>query len=371
MPTYQEITEMAHRKNILDVAAELGIKVDEQYRWIIPGEKPKGLTFKPEYNIFSWWSHGIEGKDPIALVMLMKECSRKEAIKFLVKGEAQAFSAPPERKREPFKYYLQESTSFDYAKRFLRDARGLSEETIDIFHSRGLIVQGIYHPRGSEIGTTEPVVGFKNYDLADNIVGASVKGIWYNIERYPDRNGRAKDILKGSDGYSGFHVLSKPSKEKLPLRVYAFEANIDLMSYFELHREKFQTGNFMLLSMEGRKEKVLSKGLLMAISRTQEIFEKSKKPETFLKFVNRSTNGFPPEELEIHLCVDNDAAGKDFVQSITDKYGAKFSITEELPPLHPGQIKNDWNDELKYSKGMLEITPTQRITPSKSVHMSH
>ncbi|MCE2140913.1 hypothetical protein GRC93_10500, partial [Streptococcus thermophilus] len=61
----------------------------------------------------------------------------------------------------------------------------------------------------------------------------------------------------------------------------------------------------------------------------------------------------------------------DFVQSITDKYGAKFSITEELPPLHPGQIKNDWNDELKYSKGMLEITPTQRITPSKSVHMSH
>jgi hypothetical protein len=266
---------------------------------------------------------------------------------------------------------LKESKTFDYAKRFLRDARGLSEETIDIFHSRGLIVQGIYHPRGSEIGTTEPVVGFKNYDLAGNIVGASVKGIWYNIERYPDSNGRAKDILKGSDGYSGFHVLSKPSKEKLPLRVYAFEANIDLMSYFELHREKFQTGNFMLLSMEGRKEKVLSKGVLMAISRTQEIFEKSKKPETFLEFVNRSTNGFPPEELEIHLCVDNDAAGKDFVQSITDKYGAKFSITEELPPLHPGQTKNDWNDELKYSKGMLEITPTQRITPSKSVHMSH
>lgn len=338
MSTYQEITDMAHRKNILEVADELGMKVDEDYRWIVPGEKPKGLTFQPEYNIFSWWSHGIRGKDPIGLVMLMKECSRKEAIKFLVKGEAQAFSAPPERKRGPFNYYLRESKTFDYAKRFLRDTRGLSEETIDIFHSRGLIVQGIYHPRGSEIGTTEPVVGFKNYDLAGNIVGASVKGIWYNIERYPDSNGRVKDILKGSDGYSCFHVLSKPSKEKLPLRVYTFEANIDLMSYFELHREKFKTGNFMLLSMDGLKENVLSKGLLMAISRTQEIFEKSKKPETFLEFINRSTNGFPPEE---------------------------------LPPLHPGQSKNDWNDELKYSKGMLEINPTQRITPSKSVHMSH
>ncbi|MGV9001274.1 hypothetical protein ACN9TI_14445 [Lactococcus lactis] len=90
MATYQELVELAHRKNILEVAAELGMKLDSDYRWIVPGEKPKGLTFKPEYNIFSWWSHGIEGKDPIALVMLMKDCSRKEAIKFLVKGEARS-----------------------------------------------------------------------------------------------------------------------------------------------------------------------------------------------------------------------------------------------------------------------------------------
>ncbi|WP_270219766.1 hypothetical protein [Lactococcus lactis] len=62
MPTYQEIAEMAHRKNILDVAAELGMKVDEQCRWIIPGEKPKGLTFKPEYNIFHGGVMGLRGK---------------------------------------------------------------------------------------------------------------------------------------------------------------------------------------------------------------------------------------------------------------------------------------------------------------------
>lgn len=371
MATYQEIVEMAHRKNILDVAAELGMEIDSDYRWVVPGEKPKGLTFKPEYNIFSWWSHGIEGKDPIALVMLMKDCTRKEAIKFLVKGEAQAFTSPPERKREPFKYYLREANTFDYAKRFLRDARGLSEETIEIFHSRGLIVQGIYHPRKTPIGTTEPVVGFKNYDLAGNVVGASVKGIWYNPERYPDSNGRAKVILKGSDGYLGFNVLSKPSKEKNPLRVYAFEANLDLMSYFELHREKFMSGNFMLISMEGRKEKVLSKAILMAFSRTQEVFEKNKKPETFLSFINQSTNGFPKKELEIHLCVDNDEAGRDFVKTFTDEYGAKFSITEDLPPLHPGQTKNDWNDELKHSKGMLEPSKTQKIFPKKSLQMSH
>ncbi|MCW2280150.1 DUF3991 and toprim domain-containing protein [Lactococcus lactis] len=371
MATYQELVELAHRKNILEVAAELGMKLDSDYRWIVPGEKPKGLTFKPEYNIFSWWSHGIEGKDPIALVMLMKDCSRKEAIKFLVKGEAQVFTSPPERKKEPFKYYLREAKTFDYAKRFLRDTRGLSEETIEIFHSRGLIVQGVYHPRKTPIGTTEPVVGFKNYDLAGNIVGASVKGIWHNPERYPDSNGRVKEILKGSDGYSGFNVRSKLSKEKSPLHVYAFEANLDLMSYFELHREKFKSGNFLLISMEGRKEKVLSKAILMAFSRTQDVFEKSKKPETFLEFINRSTNGFPKEELEIHLCVDNDAAGRDFVQSITNKYGAKFSITEDLPPLHPGQTKNDWNDELKYSKGMLELPKTQKISPRKSLKINH
>ncbi|MGV9001272.1 toprim domain-containing protein [Lactococcus lactis] len=100
-------------------------------------------------------------------------------------------------------------------------------------------------------------------------------------------------------------------------------------------------------------------------------FEKSKKPETFLEFINRSTNGFPKEELEIHLCVDNDAAGRDFVQSITNKYGAKFSITEDLPPLHTGQTKNDWNDELKYSKGMLELPKTQKISPRKSLKINH
>ncbi|MGV9001273.1 hypothetical protein ACN9TI_14440 [Lactococcus lactis] len=76
-------------------------------------------------------------------------------------------------------------------------------------------------------------------------------------------------------------------KKKSPLHVYAFEANLDLMSYFELHREKFKSGNFLLISMEGRKEKVLSKAILMAFSRTQDVLRRAKnlKPSSNLSIV--------------------------------------------------------------------------------------
>ncbi|MGV9001170.1 hypothetical protein ACN9TI_13860 [Lactococcus lactis] len=45
MATYQELVELAHRKNILEVAAELGMKLDSDYRWIVPGREAKRLNF--------------------------------------------------------------------------------------------------------------------------------------------------------------------------------------------------------------------------------------------------------------------------------------------------------------------------------------
>ena len=64
------------------------------------------------------------------------------------------------------------------------------------------------------------------------------------------KRGRLKKILKGSHGHIGVSVSIGQ-----PQRLVFCESVIDLMSYYELHKESLS--NLRLVSMEGLKTSVI------------------------------------------------------------------------------------------------------------------
>lgn len=218
---------------------------------------------------------------------------------------------------------------------YLKEQRGLSDETIDFFIDKGVLAQANAKVNGS----IEPVVVFKSLDFSGEIVGATLQGIEENWEKWPER-GYAKNIVRNSDGITGLHVdIGQPN------RLIFAESAIDLMSYYELHKDTLQ--DVRLISMDGVKEAVIGRHLAQLQS------ELSGRPlrwgydqlaEGLQTAIDNNffTDGKHADW--ITLAVDNDEAGRTFIDSLREK-GA--TINEDLPDLQPGQDKTDWNDALK------------------------
>lgn len=229
------LKELAKQKNILDVASSLRLELKREgrnYYWV---EHPS-FKINPEKNFFSWFSKGNEllGADVIKMVEVINNMSYKEALHYLLGTEVGTFDMTKVPKKEPFVYRVREVKTFDYARKYLKEERGLSDETIDFFLDKGVMVQAIH--RDYETGKTEPMIVFKHLDIDGKIVGGARQGIWYNRKLYPDR-GRLKKTLAGSEGTSGVIVdigdktqFSKSTSAD-PFKLYAFEAPIDMMSF--------------------------------------------------------------------------------------------------------------------------------------------
>ncbi len=120
----------------------------------------------------------------------------------------------------------------------------------------------------------EPVVVFKSIDNNQVIKGFSAQGVWRN-QTY----GKREHLKRNQgDGLTGMMVkIGKPptmvtaTKDK-PLTVVAFEAPIDLMSYYELFHHKLT--DVILVAMNGLKVGVISK--LVANELNSEVKEELK-----------------------------------------------------------------------------------------------
>ncbi|MBT2695425.1 DUF3991 and toprim domain-containing protein [Bacillus sp. ISL-55] len=113
---------------------------------------------------------------------------------------------------------------------------------------------------------------------------------------------RFKGVSEGSEYGYGYNISIGT-----PKRLCVFESAIDLLSFWNIYKG---VQDVLLVSMAGLKEEVI---------------------EGFLKRY--------PSLTEIHLGVDNDIAGKTFIESVQTKIKAS-------PMLPPNQCK-DWNDYLK------------------------
>ncbi|MDU6724563.1 MAG: LPD25 domain-containing protein [Streptococcus mitis] len=340
----RERVEFARSRDILDVANELQMELvrsGRDYRW----KEHDSLVISPDKNLWKWFSRNTGG-DSISLVETIKEVDFNQSVDFLNDGNFKEFQMV-ERPQEYFKYYLEKyEQPLSAGRDYLRSQRGLSDETIDYFLEQGILAQANakldYFAEGTAGVTTnaiEPVIVFKSLSSSGEVVGASLQGIQENWEKWP-KHGYAKVIMKNSDPMTGIHVdIGSPK------RLIFTESPIDLMSYYELHKDSLQ--DVRLVSMDGLKESTIGRHL------SQIKAEMSGKaliwtPEQLADGLQVAIDHHFFEDGKnadlITLALDNDKAGRTFIQELEAK-GAV--INSDLPELRPGQDKTDWNDVLK------------------------
>lgn len=340
----RERVEFARSRDILDVANELQMELvrsGRDYRW----KEHDSLVISPDKNLWKWFSRNTGG-DAISLVETIKEVDFNQSVDFLNDGNFKEFQIV-ERPQEDFKYYLEKyEQPFSAGRDYLRNQRGLSDETIDYFLEQGVLAQANakldYFAEGNggvTTNTIEPVIVFKSFSSSGEVVGASLQGIQENWEKWP-KHGYAKVIMKNSDPMTGIHVdIGSPK------RLIFTESPIDLMSYYELHKDSLQ--DVRLVSMDGLKESTIGRHLSQIQA---EISGKPLRwtPEQMADGLQIAIDHHFFEDGKnadlITLALDNDKAGRTFIQELEAK-GAV--INSDLPELRSGQDKTDWNDVLK------------------------
>ena len=342
----RERVEIARSRDILDVANELNMELvrdGKDYRW----KEHDSLVISPDKNKWNWFSRH-QGGDVIALVETIREINFNQAIDYLNDGTFKEFTAV-EREKEPFRYHLQPyEQDFVEARNYLKVNRGLSDETIDFFLEKGVLAQANAMLNNS----VEPVVVFKTLSSSGEITGATLQGIEENWDKWPGR-GYAKNIIRNSDGMDGLNVdIGKPN------RLIFTESPIDLMSYYEINKDTLQ--DVRLISMDGLKEATIGRHLAQLQS------ELSGRPlhwtpeqlaEGLQTAIDSRYFADGKHADIITLAVDNDTAGRTFIEELETKGAA---VTVDLPELRSGQDKADWNDTLQYQYGEEATTSIEK-----------
>ena len=345
--------------DILEVARSLGMemkrKSHREYYWA----EHDSFKIDTVKNTWHWYSQNVFG-DTINLVQQMQNVSYKDAMVFLETG-AFPEAKPVEEERKPFNYTLAPyEQPFVEARAYLKEIRGLSDDTIDFFLEKGVLAQA---KRKDKDGVIEDVLVFKYLDRNQQLVGASLQGLVPDQERHPGK-GYLKQIMYQSEAISGLNVSIGS-----PERLIVTEAPIDLMSYYELH--KGELNDVRLVAMEGLKEGVLSHYVLEILQDRGEIamderdYTKSSeltRTSRFLSVAAETSTLFQDHKYDdlITLAVDCDKAGTDFITKLREK---KIPVIDARPPQREGQKKTDWNEILKQEK---QLEKTEEIHSSSS-----
>lgn len=330
--------------SILEVADRLGMQLNRVGTYTYSWKEHRSLHINARENYFNWFSRSTGG-DVIKMVQVVQEeltgekPSFKQAKHFLETGNFETFDMNTVPEREPFRYFLAPSeTKFTEAREYLKEVRGLSDETIDFFKEKDVLSQATKKTKNY----FEPVIVFKSLDRQNEVVGASLQGIRENYDLY--ERGRLKQIMKASDGTTGMNI-----DIGIPKRLVFAESAIDLMSYYELHKDSLE--DVRLVAMDGLKESTVSRHMAELLSETGVIDGEvsSDKLPTFLANLAKVTVFFKDGKNQdlITLAVDNDEAGRTFIERLEAK---GIGFTQDLPPLAQDQNKMDWNDYLKLSK---------------------
>lgn len=332
--------EEAKNMNILDVANSLGMNMLKSSRNEYYWDEHDSFKINTSKNMFRWYSKDIGG-DVIQMVQTLRGVSFREAINYLDTGHFEEAKVQ-EVTREPFKYLLEKyETNFDNGRRYLKEVRGLSENTIDFFLKEQALA---LVNRKYQDGYSEQVLVFKYFDDNQNIIGGTLQGIVPNKDRYEGK-GYLKQIIYNSDGTAGVNVTVGEKADRLIF----FEAPIDMMSYYELN--KHNLNNVKLISMDGLKESTVARYL------TEHIITDEARKKTldfsnavgYMNFIIKDTDYFDGNKNAdvITLAVDNDSAGRNFIEKL-EKIGLKFQT--ELPPQLKNKEKTDWNEVLIVQK---------------------
>ncbi|MHA2628154.1 PBECR4 domain-containing protein [Streptococcus agalactiae] len=356
--TWEESVQYAKSRSILDVAADLNMELFRQgkeYRW----KEHDSLVITPSNNLWNWFSKEGVGGDVIELVQTIKEVDFKQAVAYLNTGDFKQVAAQTQVSQEAFRYYLAPyEKPFDEARRYLKEERGLSDDTIDFFYDKGVLAQA-----NAKVGDAiEPVLVFKNLDENGQVVGASLQGLVANPDKYFGR-GYFKQIMKNSQPYNGMHVdIGTPN------RLVFTESSIDLMSYYELHKDSLS--DVRLVSLEGLKTGTMGRHLVqleaeMKGRSVSSSWDAEKLAHGLDEAVSRGYFKDDKNSQLLTLAVDNDPKGQQLIKGLRDK---GIAVIDATPPKQEDQFKMDWNDYLKQEKGskMAKKPAETEISPSNT-----
>ena len=312
---FKAIKEHVKNNSIVDFCNQSGIGLtgNGRYRRL---EKHDSCVIDTMRNEFYWNSLGKNG-DIINFVQTYYETDFKTAVEIITGKNLQDFKekfvptirySPPDKSKEeksPFKMELDE-TDERYSRLFayLNKTRKISYKTISEFVEKKLISQD---RKGN--------INFKFTDENGNI-SYSKKGSTDKSFNYIDSDA---DIR-------GFRYIPDDLKPEDIKSIYVFESPIDLMSFADITNIKNK--NSVYMAMNGLKHNSVIKNL----------------------------EDFPNIE-SIHLCVDNDNAGKNFIQTIRELCRSnEHEILENKSIIdHRPEKSKDWNDFLKYIVSIKEM----------------
>lgn len=352
--------EAAKNISIIPVAEQLGMELKRTGAYSYTWTEHDSFVIDAKKNDFHWNSRSEFG-DVIQLVQTIQGVTYKEAMHFLETGEFKKVDLAAQiGPKEPFRYSLEryEHPDFKASRSYLRDQRGLSDDTIDFFLSQGSMTEAT-RKKGDYF---EPVIVFKYKDNTGFLAGASLQGVVENRAHYPER-GRLKQIMRNSDGQLGFSVdIGKPK------RLVFAEAPIDLMSYYELHKDTLQ--DVRLVAMDGVKDGIISRRFMELYAEMNgKSYQIDQNTGKALETVVNTTDYFKDAQHQdmITLAVDNDAAGQNFITRLQEK-GIPVQIA--IPPIvQLNQEKEDWNDFLKRgNEAPKELAHVYTAADEKSWH---
>lgn len=307
----KEDIEKAEAIDIVDYCMQNDIPVksdSERYYRLVEHDS---LIIDRKKNQFYWNSRGVNG-NIINFVQEVEGASFPGAMQRLLEGEKDYEKASEVKYvSEPYDYECfseKEVSNFDRAKDYLVKDRKIDPQIVDALHDKGLIRQDKYN---------NVLFLWKDRETGA-VMGGSEQGV-VKSDKY--KRGTWKNIQKNSTANYGFNVLNGE-----PRNLKFFESSIDLLSYASLHKHDLKDTH--LVSMEGLKPQVVFNYYMKARERLRD------EPDT------------------LSLCVDNDNAGRSFVERLIHlRYekndGSVSSFKPEYPKAPVEGQKWDWNDECK------------------------
>lgn len=315
----QEEKERANNVDILDYLLSIGEPLKKEGNQFYRHEQHDSLVINLKRNYFSWNSKNVSG-NAVTYLMNVYNLTFQHAVKKINSDlgdkDFVAFKAPEPTYPDKFHYDVKESTTTDNVIKYLVDERKIDADLVGMLVDMDFIKEDSYKN-----------VVFKWKEKGE-LIGANLQGTREIPEEKRIHVDRAyfKKVLPTTKEATndGFSIT-----RGYPENLYFFEAPIDALSYLTLNRSTLS--NCQLKSMDGLKF------------------------ETFVQTVKNTMKDLEQagKKLEsITLCVDNDNAGREFIDKIKGydfqrKDGMKIIINSDIPNLPKGQDKWDWNNELK------------------------
>ena len=293
---FKEEIDNIKKLSIVDFCDKNGIELKKSGRYYSLKEHDS-LVIDINNNKFVWNSRGLNG-DIINFVQAYYDVDFKKALNIITNKDISEISKTQNQNtlnkvekttdqlKESFDKDLVKNTNYSRVYAYLIKTRNIDYDIVNEFVKQDLIIEDVKHN-----------LTFKMKDKDNNLIGLTKRETGYKKFEYINPDSDIKGV--------SFKTSDTPNK------LYFFEAPIDLMSFYEMNKNRLN--NSVLISMQGLKHNCIKENIA----------------HWSIK--------------DICLCVDNDEAGNNFINRIKEVY-SDINMKFEIPK------SKDWNEDIKNLK---------------------